>query len=52
MSTKDEDEWRYVSRALHWRNSLDELTTLTPTKDNIRLKTVIVDDYVQGAPLS
>lgn len=52
VSQKDEDEWRFVSRALHWRNSLDQLGNLTPTKDNLHLKTVLVDDYVQGAPIN
>ncbi len=52
INQKDEDEWRFVSRAIHWRNSLDQLGNLTPTRDNLHLKTVLVDDYVQGAPIN
>lgn len=37
---------------MHWRNSLDELHGLSPTKDNIRLKSILTNDYVQGQPNS
>jgi hypothetical protein len=38
-------EWEHISRTMHWRNTIDQLEQLSPSK-NIRLKTLVTGDYI------
>ena len=38
-------EWDQVSRTLHWRQSMDDLERLSPTKKNVQIKQIIAHGY-------
>lgn len=40
-------EWDHISRTLHWRQSMEDLERLSPTKKNVQIKQIIANGYFQ-----